>query len=247
MSDTQQPGLGDPVDEPGGSPGAPRAIVLVILAVVVVAAVSLLALRGAGVFSASDPSAVATSAGSSPSATDSASPEPSATASTSGAPSATSSATASPTASGAATATRAPTQQAKPRPTKSPVPLKTPAEVKSGLTASITKMKAIEGEAQGPGEVAGPAVQFTLVLKNTSDEELPLRTTVVNLYYGTDKTPASELQTGSAPLPATVAAGGQATATYVFQVPTKQRDNVLITVDYSVDVSLVAFKGKAPR
>ena len=74
----------------------------------------------------------------------------------------------------------------------------------------------------GPGEVAGPAVRFTLRLRNDSAQEVPLNTTVVNLYYGKAKTPASPLsEPGGAPLPATVAAGGEASGTYVFVVPQK--------------------------
>ena len=119
--------------------------------------------------------------------------------------------------------------------------------MKSGLTASITKMKAIEGEAQGPGEVAGPAVQFTLVLQEHLRRGTALRTTVVNLVLRDRQDARLGVADRLGPAAGHVAAGGQATATYVFQVPTKQRDNVLITVDYSVDVSLVAFKGKAPR
>ncbi len=108
-------------------------------------------------------------------------------------------------------------------------------------------MTAVDGEAEGPGEVGGPAVRFTLTLTNSSDRELSLTTTVVNLYYGKAETPATALATGSSPLPAAVAAGGTASATFVYVVPTQARDNVLITVDYSVDVSLIAFRGKAPK
>lgn len=149
----------------------------------------------------------------------------------------------SPTAPG-----NSPTDQPKPGETRSPVPIKTPAEVKAGLTARITDVEAVKGRANGPGEVAGPAVRFTLTLRNSSADEVPLNTTVVNVYYGKAKTPASPLSApGGVPLPDRVAAGGEASGTYVFVVPRKARNRVLITVDYSVDVSLVAFRGSVPR
>jgi hypothetical protein len=132
--------------------------------------------------------------------------------------------------------------------TRSPVPINTKAQVKKGLTASLSKLEAVKGEANGPGEIAGPAIRFVLTLTNTSDKALPLDTLVVNTYYSKAETPASQLEKpGGAPLPASVKAGGKATGTFIYSIPTKQRDDVLITVDYSVDVSLIAFRGKAPR
>jgi hypothetical protein len=136
----------------------------------------------------------------------------------------------------------------KPQSTRSPVPINTKAEVKKGLTAAISKLEAVKGEANGPGEVAGPAIRFVLTLTNSSDAAVPLDTTVVNVYYTKAEIPASQLEKpGGAPLPASVKAGDKATGTFIYSIPTNKRDDVLITVDYSVDVSLVAFRGKAPH
>ena len=143
-------------------------------------------------------------------------------------------------------ASRPPSASAAAQSTRSAVPLKTPAEVKAGLTARISDIEAVDGEATSPGEIAGPAVRFTLTLANASDAEVPLETTVVNVYYGKARTPASPLSEGAAPLPARVAAGDEVTGTYVYVIPRKSRERVLITVDHSVDVSLVAFEGSMP-
>lgn len=133
-------------------------------------------------------------------------------------------------------------------PTQSPVPIQAPAEIKPGLVAQVTRLEAVEGEASGPGEIAGPAIRFDLEVRNDMDQELPLTTTVVNMYYGKAETPASALtEPGGVPLPATIPARGEASGTFVFMVPPKKRGRVLITVDYAVDVSLVAFRGSAPR
>jgi hypothetical protein len=146
---------------------------------------------------------------------------------------------------GTASTTSGPPKQ---QTTRSPVPINTKAQVKKGLTAAISKLEAVKGEANGPGEIAGPAIRFVLTLTNSSDATVPLDTTVVNAYYSKAETPASQLEKpGGAALPASVRAGGKATGTFIYSIPTNQRDDVLITVDYSVDVSLVAFRGKAPR
>lgn len=222
-------------------------VAVLVAALAVVAVVVVLALRSAGVFGTTDPAPGSTATAGSPTepgspvaASGSASPGVSASPGT----------TPSAGATGRSSASKAPSGKAgqgKPQPTRSPVPLKTPAEIQSGLTASISDMRAVEGEAQGPGEIAGPAVRFTLHMRNDSDRELPLTTTVVNVYYGKDERPASPLESQSTPLPAAVGPGSEVTATYVYVIPEKSRDDVLITVDYSVDVSLVAFRGKAPR
>jgi hypothetical protein len=144
-----------------------------------------------------------------------------------------------------ATASRSDKQE--PQPTRRPVPLKTPTQVKAGLTAKITKLEAVQGKAQGPGEIDGPAVRFKLTLTNSGDKAVPLDTTVVNLFYGEGLTPGLELrEPGGSPLPASVSPGGDASGTYIFVVPRGERGDVLITVDYSVDVSVTAFRGKAP-
>ncbi len=128
------------------------------------------------------------------------------------------------------------------------MPLDKDSEVEPGLGAAIEDLEAVEGKAEGPGEVAGAALRFAVVLTNGTDQEVPLDTTVVNLYYGGKQTPGSPLSgPGVAPLPANIAAKGTARGVFVFAVPVKSRDEVLITVDYSVGTPVTAFRGKAPR
>ena len=132
--------------------------------------------------------------------------------------------------------------------TKPVVPLDKPEQVDRGLTARVSRLEAVKGEAQGPGEVAGPAVRASVTLTNRSGRPLDLSSTVVNLYYGNDNTPASALSgPGVRPLPATVKARDDAIGRFVFAVPPEERSVVLITVDYSVQTPVVAFRGRAPR
>lgn len=117
-----------------------------------------------------------------------------------------------------------------------------------GVTFSISGLEAVDGVANGPGEVAGPALRFTLSVRNDTAEAVSLVATVVNLFAGADRAPAAELgEPGGVPLPETVAPGETATGVFVFNVPTDQRDQVQISVDYSVDAPIVLFEGAAPQ
>lgn len=139
-----------------------------------------------------------------------------------------------------------------PAPTGQPAPVSTPieapAETVPGVAVRIERLEAVQGEAQGPGEISGPAIRFAVVVENTTGGAVPLGTVVVNLDYGTDRTPGSEIaKPGGTPLPTEVAAGATVEGVYLFSVPTDARDLVNITVDYSVDVAPVMFTGPAPR
>lgn len=135
-----------------------------------------------------------------------------------------------------------------PASTRPAAPLDEPEAVDAGLTARVRTLEAVQGEALGPGEVAGPALRATLVLTNRTGHAVDLSSSIVSLFYGPDQTPASPVSgPGARALPARLARGGSATGRFVFTVPADQRDDVLITLDYSVDTPVVAFRGRAPR
>jgi hypothetical protein len=128
-----------------------------------------------------------------------------------------------------------------------PVPLDQSAAISPGLTAAITTIESVAGVAQRPGEVAGPAIRVTVQITNTTAAPVSLVTAVVTAYYGADQTPALELgEPGASPMPAEVAPGQVATGVYVFTVPTAERGNVRVMVDYSVDVPPLVFEGAVP-
>ena len=168
-----------------------------------------------------------------------ASPSPSASAATSAATSAT------PTAKAPrSTASEAPTDQPT---TSSPVPIDKKAKIRPELSAEVSRLQSVNGTAQGPGEVAGPALRARISLTNGSKKPLNLSNTVVNLYYGADERPASALSgPGAKPLPTRVQAGRTVDGVFVFAVPKNARGDILITVDYSVKTPVVAFRGPGP-
>jgi hypothetical protein len=145
------------------------------------------------------------------------------------------SATATPPAPGATTA---PSQ---------PVPIESPGTITQGLTAQILGIEAVDGVAQGPGEVSGPSIRFTVTITNGTTAAVDLGSTVVTVDYGADRTPAGQLyEPGASPMPTTVTAGAAASGVYVFSVPLDQRGLVNITVDYSVGVPPLIFSGRVP-
>ena len=51
----------------------------------------------------------------------------------------------------------------------------------------VSKIESVDGEAQGPGEVAGPALRVSIEVENTSGEDVAMDLALTNLYYGKDR------------------------------------------------------------
>lgn len=131
--------------------------------------------------------------------------------------------------------------------TKDAVALDQPAAFDSGVTAELTTVESVAGEAQGPGEVAGPAVRVTVRLTNGTSAAVPLDSAVVNVYGGQDLAPAEPLTgPGGKPFSGSVAPGASVTGVYVFNVPADQRDRLQVTVSYDPTVTTVLFEGAGP-
>lgn len=129
-----------------------------------------------------------------------------------------------------------------------PVPLGEQVAPVPGVVFGIDALEPVEGIAQGPGEVGGPALRFTLTVRNDTDAPVSLLSTVVNLYAGSEQLPMVDLrEPGAVPLPEEVAVGASVTGVFVFAVPPEQRDQVKVGVDYTVGVPIVVFEGPAPR
>ncbi|QHT54779.1 hypothetical protein GXP71_00805 [Cellulomonas sp. H30R-01] len=131
--------------------------------------------------------------------------------------------------------------------TEPAVALDQPAAFASGVTAELTKVESVAGEAQGPGEVAGPAVRVTVRLTNGTAAAVPLTQAVVNVYAGQDLAPGEPLSgPGGRPFTGSVPPGATATGVYVFNVPADQRDRLQVTVSYDPTVTTVLFEGAGP-
>ena len=133
-------------------------------------------------------------------------------------------------------------------PQREPVALSSKTTVDKGVTVTMSKLESVKGEAKGVGEVAGPAIRFTLDFANGGDAAYATQPIVVNAYYGTSNVPASPLSGPDAKaLAASIPAHSSASATYVFTVPEDQRGSVVVTVDYQAGAPAIAFQGAAPK
>lgn len=140
------------------------------------------------------------------------------------------------------------TDPAEALPQRDPVVGDVPVEIVSGVTVSLGELEAVDGEANAPGETAGPAVRFTVTVENGTDASIDLSTVVVTAYSGADRVPAEPLtEPGAVPFESEVAARETATATFVYTVPVEQRDDVTIIVDYQAGVPAAVFQVVAPR
>ncbi|MCW2695873.1 MAG: uncharacterized protein JWR62_958 [Modestobacter sp.] len=140
-----------------------------------------------------------------------------------------------------------PTSEADALPPSLPaVGLDRPAAVGNGVTAVVPSLEAIDGKAQGPGNVAGPALRATVRISNDTDEPVSLDAVVVDLATGADLAPASPLDDPSeSPFRGTVAPGETAEGVYVFTVPVDDRAAVTLSVGYQAGAPFLVFTGSA--
>ncbi len=133
---------------------------------------------------------------------------------------------------------------AAPSPSLAPAPIATPTQTYAGVQVSLERVDAVTGEAQGPGELAGPALRVTVVVRNDSPTALPLGSALVNLFYGSGQSPAAPLSgPGVAPFPASAGAGQTVRGTYVFRVPAEGRSDVAIEVFTGSSAPVFVFRG----
>ncbi|WP_159611315.1 hypothetical protein [Glutamicibacter sp. JC586] len=112
----------------------------------------------------------------------------------------------------------------------------------------ISQIKSTTSEAQGIGEIAGPATLVEIRLNNKSDSELDLSVAQLRLFYGKQKEPASLLTDDrSAPLPLEIKAGDSITATYLFAAPKKNNKKVLVEFETGATEEIQQLKGEVSR
>ncbi|WNV76398.1 hypothetical protein [Geodermatophilus sp. DSM 44513] len=124
------------------------------------------------------------------------------------------------------------------------VPLDAPVTVEDGLVVELSRIEAIEGTGQGPGNVSGPALRVTVRIQNTSPAPLPLDGVTVNAYHGGELTPASPLEDPSRqPLVGELPEGEAAEGVYVFSVPREAMGAVTVELAARADAPRVLFSG----
>lgn len=132
-------------------------------------------------------------------------------------------------------------------PSLPPVELDDVAPFGTEVSARLVSIEAVQGEAEGPGEVAGPAVRVTVEVVNGTAETIDLGATVVNAYAGPELRPLETLSgPGARWFEGSLAAGAAAEAVYVFNTPADLRESLQVTVSYDPEVPTVVFEGAAP-
>lgn len=128
------------------------------------------------------------------------------------------------------------------------VPFDRSSSVAEGITADISAMKAVSGEARGPGEVSGPSLRFTVTIHNQTTTAISTANVVVNVGAGTDNIPAISLSgPGVLGFTDNILPGESGSGTYVYLVPLNERGTVRILVNFEVNSTIAAFEGVAPQ
>lgn len=128
-----------------------------------------------------------------------------------------------------------------------PIPPDEVGDFGTGVTAEIVTIEAVEGIAQLPGEISGPALRVRVRLVNDSGDVVNLSRVLVDVTYGPDRTPGLALgEPGAEPFIGELADGRTAEGVYVFGVPAEERGQVQVYVSYDVDAPILVFEGPAP-
>lgn len=135
-----------------------------------------------------------------------------------------------------------------PQKTKKPVRFTEMSRVEKGISAKISNIEPVKGVAKLPGEVAGPALRFTVTVSNSTSEPISTRDALVNVSVGKDNIPAVPLSgPGASALPPMIKSDGSASATYVYNVPIDERGRVKIQFNLRVSSPIAVFTGSAPE
>lgn len=118
-----------------------------------------------------------------------------------------------------------------------------PASLNDGVTISLPSIKAMTAKAETPGEITGPAVAIEVRVQNNSKADIDVGSAVVTLV---DSKGALAQPTTSDPyhaLSGTVAPGASAVGTYVFRIPTDDRQALTLSVEYIAGAPTAHFVG----
>jgi len=98
------------------------------------------------------------------------------------------------------------------------------------VAVTVSAFTAVTVSASGPGEVSGPGMKATVVVRNGGSTPVDLSSISVNGYYGDEYTPASPVASETTGLTGSLAAGEQASGAYVFSVPKDSQSAFRVTV-----------------
>lgn len=131
-----------------------------------------------------------------------------------------------------------------PEKSRKPVDLDTSSDAGGGVTARLSEIRSVNAKASKPGEVAGPALAISVLVKNGSKQKLGLDQVVVTVT-GADGAPGNAMSgKPSKPLAGQVAAGKSVTGVYVFTLDRGRRDPITVDVTLAGGEVVLVFTGK---
>lgn len=113
--------------------------------------------------------------------------------------------------------------------TAPPVDVGAPATLADGVTATVRTVTPVRTVPQGPGDRAGPGVVVRLAVRNGSGAAVDLSTLTVTATAAGVPAPPSDGGV-AAPMAGSLAAGDEASGTYVFRTPTAGASPVLVQI-----------------
>ena len=135
------------------------------------------------------------------------------------------------------------TESTRAQPSRSKVAITATGSFGNNVSAQVMKRAAVTATAHLPGEISGPALEFTIRISNASGTAIDLNGVQVALTgkSGQQAIPISE--STAPPFSGKLATGHQAIGTYLFKVPVPDRIFVTLSLSYTADEPLVLFEG----
>ncbi len=113
------------------------------------------------------------------------------------------------------------------------------------ITVSLKSIKSTKVTGHGPGEISGPALVVTVVVKNGSKSRVSVDSAIVTLIDSKGNVGTPMTESPARPFTGSVAAGDSATGVYVFQIGKKVRNPIRVSVTYSTEHTTALFVGNA--
>jgi hypothetical protein len=118
-----------------------------------------------------------------------------------------------------------------------------PAVLPTKVTISIVSAKLASVKANTPGEIAGPAIEATVLIENGTSGTIDLGSTVVYLEEGSGALGQPTTSSPAKPFTQSLAPGAAISGTYVFRVPKSGYNPVQISVSYAGGAPVALFTG----
>jgi hypothetical protein len=129
--------------------------------------------------------------------------------------------------------------------TAKPVAIDQTATFGNRVAVRISALKSFNATAHGVGEISGPAVAVTFVIKNDAARSIDLGSVTANLQDAAGTPSTSMVGSPAKPFAGRLAAGGSSTGTYVFALPKSHHNPVTISFSYTTEAPIVVFVGNA--